>query len=116
MDQFNPVIMRIAQAIDGALRAFEEQGFEKPTTMVIGDDVQRALLCAGALPTFRGSWGYIMGVEITGVSDEVNSIMMRARGRDTYITHKNIDPFGRPEQFRVQIEGRFTEPDENNGS
>jgi hypothetical protein len=69
--------IRIAQAIDGALRSFEEHGFNRPTTMVIGEDVQRALLATGAVPDFTGRWGTIMGVEITGVSEKIGALLLQ---------------------------------------
>lgn len=88
--------IRIAQAIDGALRSFEEHGFERPTTMVIGEDVQRALLATGAVPNFDGVWGHILGVEITGVSPAIGELLL---GRN------------RPVIFRPQILGRFNDED-----
>ena len=71
--------IRIAQAIDGAVRSFQEHGFEAPTTMMIEEDVQEALLATGAVPDFNGFWGTILGVEIHGVSDKIGSLLVRNR-------------------------------------
>lgn len=79
MKDADKLIRRVAEAIDHSRCAFLEQGFDPPTQVVIGEDVQEALLAYGCRPTFKGSWGHVCGVEVFGVSERIGQMVVSGR-------------------------------------
>jgi len=94
---------RLLEALHNTLRAFREHDLEPPTVMVIGEDIQRMLLYAGARPS-NGTWGTIMGVEIRGVSDYIAGM---CEGRLIF-----CPPHLQPPHFKQQVLGEFVQGDD----